>query len=75
VITGSIPKEQGHDDGHGCGLYPSAGLFCAAGKVPGLGPRGSGMPCGLVSAQFRIVIRKHGFERLCQAGRFNSFAL
>ena len=33
------------------------------------------MTCGLVTAQFRILIRKHSFERLRQAGGFNSFAL
>ena len=38
VMTGDISKEQGHGDGHGCGLYLLAGLSCTASEVPGLGP-------------------------------------
>jgi hypothetical protein len=75
VITGDIPKEQGHGDGHGCGFYPLAGLFCAASELTRLGPRGSSMSCGLVTAQFRVLIRKRVLERLRKPGGFNSFAL
>lgn len=48
VITADLPKEQRHDDGHGCGLDPLAGLLCTTGEVPGLGPGGSRIPCNLV---------------------------
>ncbi len=75
MIPGGIPKEQGHSDGHDCGLYPMANLFRAAGEVSRLSPRGGGMSRSLVSTKPRILIRKRGVERLREAGRLNPFAL
>src|ERR1700729_1806456 len=74
VIAGNIPKKKGHGNGHGCGIDSPTSLFRTTEEVSRLGPRGSGMACGLVSAQFRIPIRKGCFERLCKADRFNSLA-
>ena len=75
MIAGDIPEEKRHGDGHGCGVDPLADLFRATREVPGLCPRGSGMPGGLVSALLRILIRKRGFQRLRQGDRFDWFSL